>query len=152
MNILNPKWKLARTIGSLLVGAAVVSAAPQKAIAQNFTPEGAKEIQTGQMYPATETVAVRLINTSDAPITYQAIGELENTEPQILAAGEEITLPSLEMPTSVLFYRKDGGLVAARAYDTFTPGVLTAVISDSEGLDRDDRFLRIQESGQIEIR
>lgn len=152
MNILNPNWKLARTIGSLLVGAALVSAAPQQAKAQNFTPKGAREIQTGQIYPVTQEVAVRLINTSNVPITYQAIGELENTEPQVLAAGEEVTLPSLEMPTSVLFYRKDGGLVAARAYDTFTPGLLTAVFSDSEGLDRDDRFLRIQESGQIEIR
>jgi len=152
MNILNKNWKLAGTIGTLLVGAAVVSAVPQKATAQNFTPKGAREIQTGQIYPVTEAVAVRLINTSNEPITYQAVGEIESSEPQILAAGEEITLPSLEMPTSVLFYRKDGGLLAARAYDTFTPGLLTAVISDSEGLDRDDRFLRIQESGQIEIR
>lgn len=95
--------------------------------------------------PTNNTVNVRLVNETNAPITYQAIG---NTAQRILPGKSSVTLRSLSTPTTVTFYRSDRGLIQASPEST-SEGTLQLTLRETTDFKTDRTSLRIENNGNV---
>ncbi len=96
--------------------------------------------------PQMGKVNVLLKNATNAPITYQVLG---NTQERTLAAREEIMLQALPAPATLTFLRSDGGLVNAVPSVNSEPGVLDLTLNGAMGLSDSQTTVRIQSSGKV---
>ncbi|MEP6515244.1 hypothetical protein [Microcoleus vaginatus] len=96
--------------------------------------------------PMAGEVSVKLTNSTNAPISYQAIG---HTESRMLARGAEIVLQNLPTPVTVTMVRVDGGLLKVIPMSSSEKGMLAVSIDETSNLDGNQGVLRIQSDGQV---
>jgi hypothetical protein len=96
--------------------------------------------------PQAGKVNVRLKNTTNTSITYQAIGD---TEQRTLTGGAEVMLQDLPAPTTLTFMRPDGGFVGVMPEISSEPGVLGLMLHEATGLSDSQTTVRIQSSGKV---
>jgi hypothetical protein len=147
--------------GSLLIG---ICGMPLAGVAQmrpiptrvNQPPsvpaENTQPLPEQQQYPAANIapvngqIAIKLMNKSNAPVTYQVIGD---TRPRTLPGKSEQTLISLDAPVTVTFERPDGGLLQIQPVVTSESGVLEVALNETSNLDIDKNSLRIEKTGMV---
>jgi hypothetical protein len=108
------------------------------------TPEQ-QQAATTSVRPINGTVNLRLINESGANITYQVIGE---TQPRTLLGEDQITLRSIDTPSTVTFYRPDRGLLTVRPQQV-APGVLEVRFNPTTNFNMDKTTMTVQPSGAV---
>jgi hypothetical protein len=108
------------------------------------TPEQ-QQAATTSVRPINGTVNLRLINESGANITYQVIGE---TQPRTLFGQNQITLRSIDTPSTVTFYRPDRGLLMVRPQQV-APGVLEVRFNPTTNFNMDKTTMTVQPSGAV---
>lgn len=96
--------------------------------------------------PQMGKVSVLLKNATNAPITYQVVG---NTQQRTLAARAEIMLQALPVPATLTFLRSDAGLVRVVPIANSEPGVLDLTLNGAIGLSDSQSTVRIQSSGKV---
>ncbi|MEB3357456.1 MAG: hypothetical protein VKK04_12080 [Synechococcales bacterium] len=95
--------------------------------------------------PMDGTVDVRLVNGTNALITYEVTGE---TQRRYLQAQEETTLRGISLPATITTVRQDEGLVDIIPISS-TDGMLELSIEEDRGLDDTQGVIRIQPDGQV---
>lgn len=96
--------------------------------------------------PKDGTVDVKLNNTTNAVISYQAIG---HTEPQFLAGRSEEVLLNLPLPVTITLVREDAGLIEISPISTSQSEMLEINIDEDTTLDSVQGTIRIQADGQV---
>lgn len=123
------------------------SVAPTTPTAPN-TPPLPETVQNtiAVVTPVSGAVDVVLRNDTNTAITYQA---LESTDQRTLAAGQEIVLQDLPIPTTINLIRPDGGFIQVAPLPAQEPGRLAVSLAASGDLGENVRSLHIQEDGQV---
>jgi hypothetical protein len=95
--------------------------------------------------PTDGRITVRLINNTNAPITFQAVGD---TQVRTLAGRSEVALQGLRVPTTVTFYRQDRGLLKVTPRSSES-GVLEVSMQETTDFAMDRTALRIENNGNV---
>ena len=95
--------------------------------------------------PSDGRVTVRLVNNTNAPIVFQAVGD---TQVRTLAGRSEIALQGLRVPTTVTFYRQDRGLLMVTPRSSES-GVLEVTMQETTDFAMDRTALRIENNGNV---
>lgn len=111
-------------------------------------PAVEQEFKEGQMNPVNGEVTIKLVNEMNTPVTYQLIGDTSDRQ---LSSDSMITLQSVEAPTTLTFYRPDGGFINAIPQPTEETGVLQITLEEAYDVDNDAQALRINEQGEVYI-
>lgn len=101
-----------------------------------------------------EEITVRLVNETAAPIVYEALGD---TQPRMLATGNEVTLQNLNTPASLTFFYQDipkdrqigEGLLQAVLGVNSDTGMLDIVLRPTTSLDADVSNITIEPNGNV---
>lgn len=101
---------------------------------------------SGRVMPTEGTVAIKLVNTTNAVINYQVIGV---TPPRTLGEQSEILLKNVKVPITLTYQRPDGGLLLVRPQATATPGMLQVSFGATTDLGADTKSMEIQEDGKV---
>ncbi|MBF2067040.1 MAG: hypothetical protein IGS39_21895 [Calothrix sp. C42_A2020_038] len=96
--------------------------------------------------PTAGRVTVRLVNKTNAPITFQAVGD---TQVRTLAGRSKVSLQGLQVPTTVTFYRQDRGLLMVTPKTTSESGVLEVSMQETTDFAMDRTALRIENNGAV---
>lgn len=96
--------------------------------------------------PVAGEVNVRLLNNTNAVITYQAVGY---TERQVLPGQETTTLQNLPTPVTIRMVRQDGGLIDAIPITSTQTGLLEVALNETASVGTYDRSIRVQNNGQV---
>ena len=118
---------------------------PQLGSEQSPLPEDQQPV-LATIVPQMGKVGVLLKNATDAPITYQVLG---NTQQRTLAGRAEIMLQALPVPTTLTFLRPDAGLVRVVPIANSEPGVLDLTLNGAMGLSDSQTTVRIQSDGKV---
>ena len=86
------------------------------------------------------------MNNSNATICYQAI---KHTLPRQLLGKSQVTLEALSTPTTVTFYREDGGLL--RVSESTTRNSMTLTLTETTNLSADRSALAVDDNGTYAI-
>jgi hypothetical protein len=89
---------------------------------------------------------IRLINNTNAQITYQVIGD---TEPRILKGQSEVTLQGLSTPATLTFQRNDSGLLMVTPQPGEQQGNLEVTLEETTDVNQDRSAMRIQSNGAV---
>lgn len=108
------------------------------------TPEQ-RQAASAIVRPASGMVNIKLVNETGANIVYEAIGE---TNQRNLQGQTTITLQRLDTPSTITFYRADGGLLRVRP-QAVAPGVLEVRFAATTDLGIDKNSLTVQPSGSV---
>ncbi len=109
-------------------------------------------IQTQQpsvamVMPTDGRVTVRLVNKTNAPVSYQAIGD---TAPRTLQGKSDVVLRGLRIPATVTFHRRDSGLLMVTPQSASSQqGMLQLTLQETTDLGMDRSALRIERSGAV---
>ncbi|BAZ38340.1 hypothetical protein NIES4101_42770 [Calothrix sp. NIES-4101] len=95
--------------------------------------------------PTDGRVSVLLINQTNAPVVYQAIGD---TQQRILPGRSQITLQNLSTPANVNFYRQDRGLLMVTPQSS-SQGTLQVTLQETTDFAMDRTSLRIENNGSV---
>ncbi len=95
--------------------------------------------------PTDGRITVRLINNTNAPITFQAVGD---TQVRTLAGRSEVALQGLRVPTTVTFYRQDRGLLKVTPRSSES-GVLEVNMQETTDFAMDRTALRVENNGDV---
>jgi hypothetical protein len=95
--------------------------------------------------PNKSRVSIRLVNDSNAPISYQAIGD---TALRTLPGRSFITLQGLKVPTTLTFFRQDRGLLMATP-KLIPEGMLELRLRETTNFTMDNTALRIEANGNV---
>ncbi|MCL1475784.1 hypothetical protein [Argonema antarcticum] len=90
-------------------------------------------------------VNVRLVNDTGANVVYEVIGD---TNQRTLQGESYISLEALDTPTTITFYRQDGGLLRVRS-QAVAPGMLEVRFAATTDLGADKNALTIQPTGGV---
>lgn len=101
---------------------------------------------SADLEPENGEVSIELVNRMDAAITYQLVGD---TQARRLLPSEGVTLTSVEPPTTLNIYRKDGGLLSAIAEETDDPSKVQIMVNPTDELEGDERAIWINEDGEV---
>ena len=117
-------------------------------VSQAQTPPTLTERQAAAAYltPVGATTDVVLVNTGGADISFQVIGQ---TNIRTLAAGEEISLLALSIPTDITLYRTDGGFVRAQVGVEEGENTVRLELSGTASFSDDTSSVVILETGGI---
>lgn len=96
--------------------------------------------------PASGTVVIKLVNTTNAVINYQVVGI---TPPRTLGEQSEIVLTNIKVPITLTYQRPDGGLLLVRPQATAMQGMLQVSFGATTDLGTDTKSLEIQEDGRV---
>lgn len=127
------------------LGQNMVPPARQTNVTQPPLPER-RQTSIATVTPMAGKVSVKLTNSTNAPISYQAIG---HTESRMLARGAEIVLQNLPTPVTVTMVRVDGGLLKVKPMSSSQTGMLEVSIDETPNLNDNQGVLRIQPDGQV---
>jgi hypothetical protein len=117
----------------------------QSSVTQTSSPQH-RAAAVAIVTPTNGRVSVKLVNQTNAPISYQAIGD---TAPRILQGKSNVTLQGLHMPATVTFHREDGGLLMVTPQASFQQGSLQLTLQETTDLRMDRSALRIEENGLV---
>ena len=115
----------------------------------------AAQVSSGITVPvAPEGVTVRLVNQTDEPVTYEALGD---TQSRLLSSGDDVTLRALNTPATLTFFYQDiqkdpqtgMGLLQTELSLNEATGVLDVVIRPTNSLDADVSNITVEPSGDI---
>lgn len=126
-------------------GALPVTPAPRSSVIQPPLPRQ-QQSAIATVSPTNNAVNIRLVNDSGANVTYQVIGD---TAPRSLAGKSAVTLQGVKVPTTLTFYRKDGGLLTVAAQRTSQQGTLSVTLRETPTVGGDKSVLRIAENGSV---
>ena len=98
----------------------------------------------GRVTPVENLTTLRLINQTDAVITYQVIGGQYRT----LGERSVVELSKLPIPLTLTYQRSDGGLLLVRP-QSVSPGVLEIRFNATEDFDLDTKSLNITGRGGV---
>ncbi|MBE9093317.1 hypothetical protein [Tychonema sp. LEGE 07203] len=127
------------------LGQNIVPPARPTNVTQPPLPE-TRQTPIATVMPIAGEVSVKLTNSTNAPISYQAIG---HTESRMLARGAEIVLQNLPTPVTVTMLRVDGGLLKVKPMSSSEKGMLAVSIDETSNFDGNQGVLRIQPDGQV---
>lgn len=114
-------------------------------ISQTNEPE---RVPDGKIEPVNGQVNVTLINTTNARLFYQVVGQ---TNRRILAARETVNLQKLKLPASILFRRQDNGFLEV-TLNPVDKGMLEVTFDETNDLGIDRDSLNIRENGGLFLR
>jgi hypothetical protein len=89
---------------------------------------------------------VKLINNTNAKITYQVIGD---TAPRVLEGKSDVTLRGLSTPITVTFEREDGGLLMVTPQAGKDKGSLDVTLKETTDVEQDRSAMSIQSNGSV---
>ncbi len=125
-----------------------------RAPANNSTPsaplvpplpeESGKAIAT--VIPIGGKVSVKLTNTTNTAITYEAI---DYTERRTLPAKREVVLKDLPAPVTLTLVRPDNGFIQIAATSAANSGLLEVSLSEGKTLNDQQSAIRIQQDGGV---
>lgn len=97
------------------------------------------------LQPTNGMVNVKLMNETNAVVSYQAIG---HTGDRALAGGQEYTMLNLPLPVTITTVREDDGLldVTTRVSEA---GTLEVILEEEPNLGGSNNSVRIQQDGQV---
>ncbi len=98
----------------------------------------------GRVSPVENLTTLRLINQTDAVITYQLIGGRYRT----LGERSVVELSELSVPLTLTYQRSDGGLLLVNPRG-ISPGVLEVRFNATEDFDLDSKSLNINGRGGV---
>lgn len=98
----------------------------------------------GRVAPVENLTTLRLINQTDAVISYQVIGGRHRT----LGERSVVELSELPVPLTLTYQRSDGGLLLVRPRG-ISPGVLEVRFNATEDFDLDTKSLNINGRGGV---
>jgi len=93
--------------------------------------------------PMAGEASVKLTNSTNAQISYQAIG---HTESRMLAGKAEIVLQNLPTPLTVTRVGEDGGLLKVKPMSSSETGMVALSRDETTNFDDNQGVLRIQHS------
>jgi hypothetical protein len=118
----------------------------EKPAAPEATPPARFPMPGARVSPTAGTVAIKLVNTTNAIINYQVVGV---TPPRTLGEQSEILLTNLKAPLTLTYQRPDGGLLLVRPQATATPGMLQVSFGATTDLGADTKSMEVQEDGRV---
>ena len=121
---------------------------PETNFSTTTPPSVFREFKAEDMTPVNGEVTIKLVNEMNTPVTYQVIGDTSDRQ---LSSDTTITLRSIEAPTTLTFYRPDGGFIQAIPETTDENGVLQVTLTEAYNLDNGARTLRINDQGAVYI-
>lgn len=101
-------------------------------------------VPVATLNPTNAEIEVRLINATNTQIAYQVIGD---TNERTLMGNAETMLQGLNMPTTITFYRPDGGFINPQV--TPNNGMLEVRLQETPTVSSDRRSLIIQNTGGV---
>ncbi|MFB2917596.1 hypothetical protein [Aerosakkonema funiforme] len=110
------------------------------------TPEQ-RQAASAMVRPSNGAVNVKLVNETGADIVYEVIGE---TNQRNLQGESYVSLESLGTPTTITFYRADGGLLRVRP-QAVAPGLLEVRLAATTDLGADRNALTVQPTGGVYV-
>jgi len=93
--------------------------------------------------PMAGEAIVKLTNSTNAPISYQAVG---HTKSRMLAGKAEIVLQNLPTSFTVTMVREDGGLLKVKPLSSSETGMVAVSRDETTNFDENQGVLRIQHS------
>ena len=96
--------------------------------------------------PINGKVSVKLKNTTNTAITYEAI---KYTERRTLAAKAEVVLKDLPAPVTITLVRPDNGFIQIAATSIANSGLLEVSLSEAQALNEQQSAIRIQNNGKV---
>ncbi len=122
----------------------VVNPTPNAPLVPPLPEESSNAIAT--VTPINGKVSVKLINTTNTAITYEAI---EYTQRRTLAARAEVVLKDLPAPVTITLVRPDNGFVQIAATSAANSGLLEVSLSEGKTLNEQQSAIRIQQNGKV---
>lgn len=101
-----------------------------------------------RVQPTDGTVSVRLVNSTNADITYEAVG---HTQPRTLIGGADIVLENLPAPVTLTMLRQDNGLIDITPVRNAETGVLEVSLRESPRFDDTLGTLEIQSDDRVVV-
>ncbi len=129
-------------------GRIIVNQQPSDVVAGEANPPVVtpEDMVIATVPPTGGEISVRLVNNTNALITYEATGQTARLS---LPGGETTTLEGLPVPTTVTLTRQDGGLIQATPMEPTEPGLLVLSLDETTTLGRDDNAITVQEDGDV---
>lgn len=115
----------------------------QSSVIQTAPPQTAV---ASVIVPTTGRVNVRLVNQTNAPISYQAIGD---TVPRTLQRKSDLLLQSLRIPLTITFHRQDGGFLMVTPQSSSQDKTLTLTLRETTDFRMDRSAMRIEQNGAV---
>jgi hypothetical protein len=109
------------------------------------TPEQ-QQAASAQINPLNDKISIKLVNQTGTDITYQVIGD---TNQRTLPSRSEAILQTLDVPSTITFYRSDYGLLMARPQATSQPGLLEVSLLATTDLGMDKNALTVERTGAV---
>jgi hypothetical protein len=109
-------------------------------------PPAQQQAPIATVLPTNGRVDVRLVNGTGANVTYQVVGD---TAPRSLQGKSNALLQGLRLPTTLTFYREDGGLLEVTPQRTSQRGILAVTLRETTEVGTDRGALRIAENGAV---
>jgi hypothetical protein len=104
------------------------------------------ETPVATVLPLNGVVKVNIVNTTNAAIAYQVVGD---TNDRILQGRANVTLANLRTPVNIIFERQDGGLILVTPQANSEPGMLTVTLKETSNLDLDRKAMTINPTGGV---
>ena len=104
------------------------------------------ETPVATVLPLNGIVKVNIVNTTNAAIAYQVVGD---TNDRILQGRGNVTLANLRTPVNIIFERQDGGLILVTPQANSEPGMLTVTLKETSNLDLDRKAMTINPTGGV---
>lgn len=117
----------------------------QSSVTQTSSPQH-QAAAVAIVTPTDGRVTVKLVNQTNAPISYQAVGD---TAPRTLQGKSNVTLQGLRIPATVTFHREDGGLLMVTPQGSSQQGSLQLTLRETTDLGMDRSALRIEQNGSV---
>ncbi|MBD2774889.1 hypothetical protein [Iningainema tapete] len=96
--------------------------------------------------PTSGKVSVKLVNETNAPVTYQIIGD---STQRTLGGKSEVMLQGLAIPKTVTFYRQDRGLLMVTPQGSSSQGSLQLTLRETTDFNMDRTTMRIEPNGSV---
>ncbi|MBO3462146.1 hypothetical protein G7B40_007915 [Aetokthonos hydrillicola Thurmond2011] len=120
------------------------SSSQQTSITQTSSPRQKSAVAI--VKPTDGKVSIRLVNETNAPISYQAIGD---TKSRTLEGKSDVLLQGLRIPATVTFHRQDGGLLTVTPQNSSQQGTLQLRMRETTDFGLDRSALRIEQNGGV---
>lgn len=118
---------------------------PPVTIIQPPLPEQ-QQAPSAQIALANGKVNIRLVNDSEADVTYQVVGD---TPTRSLARKSDTMLRDLSAPVTMTFFREDGGLLEVNIPDSAEMGMMEVRLNATTDMQEDKNTLQIQKDGAV---
>lgn len=117
---------------------------PSEDVVQPPLPE-TQQPPSAMVTPVDGKINIRLINTTNAAVNYQLIG---NTNQRTLKGNSDVTLQNITTPVTLTFGREDKGLLRVNA-KAASSGLLEVSLDETINLDEDKSTLVVQPTGAV---